>query len=568
MTESKSKSQRDQFITKINEPSILGSEWYCMYETDTKVNFLREHFETAMMNVIREPNINSTAVLRADILKEIKYENSKTDDKIDHNEEITIDNTNNEDFNISVADSKQTNILDMELRIPQLSEELDFHTFLGIVRRMVPRNPYKDALINQTCLMMESPVRYPESSLVIYTPHLDKKDDCPFYIPAVKNVAILFHEEHLSVHYLFFSDEQMKQLIQDESERIVRTAWRLLQTAYKHSRGVMQGYEKRVNHDQVVDKVKFQNQYITIKKKYSQFLVENWKESTDPKKHVFEDIAIAAFLLELWNKIYGPDFKNKMQFRDLGCGNGVLCYILIEEGCKGIGIDARHRKSWAMYPTTVRKCLKEQVIVPSVLLRPHPDLKKNNPYLTHNNNLFPVKMTSQDLIAPATVLFTSEDLLNSPQVNATEFPTDTFVIGNHSDELTCWIPLLGYNFMIIPCCSHNFSGQKIRFNVRKQPKPDKQASSDKNASSSKISNSTYAGLVDHVCYISEKVGWKIEKEMLRIPSTRNAAIIGYKNDKLSEFPTQEVYDMLQEDGGPSGWIHNTMQLMKKNPRNH
>lgn len=159
-------------------------------------------------------------------------------------------------------------------------------------------------------------------------------------------------------------------------------------------------------------------------------------------------------------------------------------------------------------------------------------------------------------------MYSSEDLLKSPQVNTAEFPPDTFIIGNHSDELTCWIPLLGHPYMVIPCCSHNFSGQRVRFNVRKRSPRSNEIKNQNN------SKSTYSGLVDHVEYISSRVGWKVEKEMLRIPSTRNAAIIGVENATLKHFPTQAVYDMIWEDGGAEGWIQNTMSLLKRNPRNH
>lgn len=145
------------------------------------------------------------------------------------------------------------------------------------------------------------------------------------------------------MHYIPYPGQSED--LRKDNERVVRTAFRLLQTAYKHSKGVMQGYEKRVNHDQVVDRVLFQDTYIQLKKKYSKFLVDNWAESTDPKKHVFEDLAIAAFLLEFWKTQYGDDYKTTMQFRDMGCGNGVLTYILISEGVNGVGIDARKRKS-------------------------------------------------------------------------------------------------------------------------------------------------------------------------------------------------------------------------------
>lgn len=540
-------AQRDGFLFDAKKDSILGDRWYSMYSTREPVKFKQEHFEIAMMNVIREPNINSSAILRADILSKVTYEYGGPD--------VVVKESKCNESQVVYPEAKKLNIDDLQVREVKTSADLDLRIVEKIVRRIVPRNPYKDAIMNQTCLVMRSPAKYPDSSLIVYTPHLNAEDECPFYIPHVKTVGILLHEGILSVHYIPFHNGE---LLQDESQRVVRTAWRLLQTANKHSTGVMQGYEKRVNHDQVVDKVKFQNRYINLKKQYSKFLVDNWAESTDPTKHVFEDIAIAAFLIELWHKINGPDCKDKMQFRDLGCGNGVLCYILIREGFKGVGIDARHRKSWAIYPNEVQACLKEQVIVPSLLVRPHPDVKKRAPHLEHNGGLFPVKV-AHEVIAPATVVYTSEDLLRSPQVNVAEFGPNTFIIGNHSDELTCWIPLLGYPFMVIPCCSHNFSGQRVRFNVRK---------STSKGSSKVLANSTYAGLVDHVSYIAERVGWKVEKEMLRIPSTRNAALIGYENPSLSQFPTQEVYDTIIADGGPDGWIQNTMALMTRSPRNH
>lgn len=538
-------SQRGAFQFDGKVSSLLGAEWHGMYSTQEPVSFKRDHFETAMMNLIREPNINSSVILRADILSEVD---------ITDGQEIMVKGDQCSDLEIKDFEAKKLRIDDLKVREAGISTEVDLQITKKIVRRIIPRNPYKDAIINQTCLVLRSPAVDSSNSLVIYIPHINAEDECPFYIPHVKAVGILLHNGILSVHYIPFENSEIPQ---DESQRVVRTAWRLLQTAHKHSTGVMQGYEKRVNHDQVVDKVNFQNQYINLKKKYSKFLVDNWAESTDPKKHVFEDIAIAAFLVELWSKIKGPDFREKMQFRDLGCGNGVLCYILISEGVKGIGIDARHRKSWSIYPQEVQNCLKEQVIIPSLLLRPHPEVKKRAPHLQHNGGLFPVKV-AHEVIAPATVVYTSEDLLRSSQVNVAEFSPDTFIIGNHSDELTCWIPLLGYPFMVIPCCSHDFSGRRVRFNVR----------SSSSKSSKVASSSTYAGLVDHVNYIASRVGWKVEKEMLRIPSTRNAALIGYENANLDKFPTQEVYDTVLEDGGPEGWIQNTMALMKRNPRNH
>lgn len=533
--------------TSIEQPgtaySVLGDDWKCLFRTTKPVEFEKAHFEQAMLNVIRQPNVNSTVILRADMLLDKEYD-------VETRKLIkTIENTTS----VSVDDGVLcVNIDDLKPRSVPL--RLDLAKKYEFVRRIVPRNPFKDAIINQTCLVMNSPTT-DSTSLVIYIPQFDDPDLCPFYIPQVAAVGILLHEGQLSVHYIPFKGQEA--LLNDPKQRVVRTAFRLLQTANKHSKGVKDGYSKRVNHDLVVDKVLFQNQYIHLKKKYSKFLVDNWVESTDPKKHVFEDIAIAAFLIELWKKIYGTeDTQKKLQFRDLGCGNGVLCHILIQEGFKGLGIDARQRKSWSIYPTEVKRCLKEQVIIPSILLRPHPNMKVHAPHVQHNGRFFPVQIVSPQLLAPATVVYSSADLIQSPNVNIAEFPPDTFVIGNHSDELTCWIPLLGYPFVVIPCCSHNLNGNRMRYSVRDVERAKKSG------------NSTYQGLVDRVEYLAERVGWNVEKEMLRIPSTRNAAIIGYSNENLDEFPTQEIYKILSEEGGAEGWVANTMALVKKNPRSH
>ncbi|GME96891.1 unnamed protein product [Ambrosiozyma monospora] len=155
--------------------------------------------------------------------------------------------------------------------------------------------------------------------------------------------------------------------------------------------------------------------------------------------------------------------------------------------------------------------------------------------------------------------YTSADLLNMPQVNTAEFPKNTFVIGNHSDELTCWIPLLGYPFMVIPCCSHSLNGDKIRYPVNRERQAE-------NATLSYSSNSRYASLVDHVEDVAELYGWKVEREMLRIPSTRNAAVIGYKPS--AQYMTNSIYEILAMEGGAGRWVENTMALMKKPPRDH
>lgn len=536
-----------------DKESVLGPEWTGIFEID--VDFTSEHYIQAMENLINNPNINSTVILRSDILRKVTYndDGEQTGEEISEkvNEELIFEEVEGEEILVRNGN-------DTEVRMVPLPQ--NFKSSFQFVRRMIPRNPSKDYIINQTCSIMKCEEE--DMVLVLYTPHISIPEENPFYLPPTKSIGILFNgsTSKLSIHYLPFESQEVdiyKRL--EPCDRPIRIAYRLLNTSKKHSCGVKTGYQKRVNHDQVVEKQAFQDTYILLKQKYAKYLVENWTESTDPRKHVFEDIAIAAFLIELWRKIYIS--KDVFEFRDLGCGNGILVYLLLQEGYRGEGIDARERKSWLSYPNNIQQCLKEQVIIPSALLRPHPLMYAQNPQLLDNGQEWKVpihtkpqhqgntKMSSK----PTQVVecYTSNELLNDPKVCAAEFPPNTFVIGNHSDELTCWLPLLGYPFMVIPCCSHNLNGDKIRYSVSKK-------NMDKG-------NSKYQGLVDHVELLASMCGWDVEREMLRIPSTRNAAVIGYKP---SENLANSVYEIIAMEGGATKWIENTMSLMKKPPRNH
>lgn len=604
----KSKLKRSELPNIRDQPSILGAEWCGIFEID--VTFEQKHYIQAMENLIKNPNINSTVILRSDTLKKILYtyaEKGNLDSQTpkvekwcrERPEELLL-NTKDQDDGSSVL---TRNLADIDVRRVPLDSS--FRPTLELVRRMIPRNPSKDYIINQTCLMLEKNDD-PTTTLVLYTPHVSKVEDIPFYLPPVKSIGILYSKGKLSIHYLPFSEDSKQRLLKMEpTERPIRIAYRLLHTARKHSTGVMNGYTKRVNHDRVISKEVFQDRYITLKQKYAKFLVEGWREKTDPRKHVFEDIAIAAFLIELWKKIYKD--KESFQFRDLGCGNGLLVYILVQEGYEGLGIDARARKSWNSYPPEVQKRLQEQVIIPSVLLRPHPAIRKASPDRKDNGLTFkvPIKLKPQyqgnrkihshpaqypyeqqmmpaqpaevfpalvPPIAPPTIqmqafddkiqmveCYTSAELLSSPKVNTTEFPPNTFVIGNHADEVTCWIPLLGYPFMVIPCCSHNLNGEKIRYPINRMKQ-------EHSKTQSYSSTSRYASLVDHVEDLAGTCGWKVEREMLRIPSTRNAAIIGY--EKKPEAATKSIYEIIALEGGADRWVENTMALTRRAPRNH
>lgn len=153
--------------------------------------------------------------------------------------------------------------------------------------------------------------------------------------------------------------------------------------------------------------------YAELKEKYGKKLEESWEESTDPKKFIYEDIAIASYLISLWKNDRKGD--NLQSFCDLGCGNGLLVFILSQEGHRGYGIDLRKRKIWDKFPAETD--LRENAIVPS----------------------------DQSL-------FTDVD----------------WIIGNHSDELSPWISILAARssfrskYFLLPCCAFEFSGEKYQ----------------------------------------------------------------------------------------------------------
>jgi tRNASer (uridine44-2'-O)-methyltransferase len=348
----------------------------------------------------------------------------------------------------------------------------------------------------------------------------------PFYHPKTRGIAHLHQWDNttrtgtISVHFLGGLEGDLK------DAKLNRIAFHLLEILHKHGQGSVEGYVKRVNHDIVIPQARFQDRYGYLKSKYARQLVESWAESTDPGKHVFEDLGIAAFLIELWTDLYkGSAFPG---FVDIGCGNGLLVYLLTQEGYDGWGFDARARKSWANYTTPTKlspsgKSLEERLLLPGII----PTGRSEN---------------------------------GAPQLNAANlhdglFKPGTFIVSNHADELTPWTPILGAMsdcpFIMIPCCSHSLTGEKFR------APPPRDKSKPK---------STYASLVDWVSQIAEDCGWQPEVEMLRIPSTRNTGILGRnRNEPAANIDIQAV---LHKYGGVEGFYDNVIKLVKSGPASH
>lgn len=628
----------DRTNTKPDIELSSGETWLTILETPC--TFGANIFEEVMLNFIKNPNVTSSYLFRADILHDTESERSGTG----LDQTITPDIEDHKPRTFDLPGWKQNRV---------------------IVRLLIPRNQQLDRPLVQTCILLSKEKRTTEDleeHLVVYIPHTSSPEETPFYHPRVARLA--FHHTFrptmnkdpttdsandagvgtLSLSYNPF------QASPEIDSKLQRTGLKLLQTIHKHGQGQLGGYKKRVHHDRLIPQKSYQDTYARLKAKYGRKLSEGWVEVTDPSKHVFEDLGIAAFCLELWQQMYqvpetargeqqatggaedperqseGGEVKPETAagnekppfpgFVDIGCGNGLLVYILISEGYPGFGFDARERKTWETFPPQVRQHLRQSLLVPEIL-RPGNDSDENG--------------------TVSAIDTSTEDAAKSWHSGL--FTPGTFIISNHADELTAWTPLLAYlnksAFIAIPCCSHDLAGSRFRAPdstkaqkaqqtaAKKEQKnindrnehatrlPQQEASSpsaccDGEAESNPNSNppahdlrlsqaaetgslkrtlvhkkmaSAYSTLCAYVSALAEAVGFEAEEEVLRIPSTRNASIVGRKRraadgdvelderrGKVIELVEEELGRAIEDVGGE--WIERAEKLEKKPGSGH
>ncbi|KAJ2827574.1 tRNA(Ser) Um(44) 2'-O-methyltransferase [Coemansia erecta] len=326
-------------------------------------------------------------------------------------------------------------------------------------RTLVPKRKGKDCLLEEDVVVSV----LDSSTFVQFIPRVNSPSDIPFYYPQVATYAFGYQStgvDHTASKLVILVRElAVGSALATKKQRAV---WQdLTKRLYKWTVTERFGFQKHVEHDVVVGYEQYTAKYHELKAKYALRWVEGWPEQTDPKKFVYEDIAIASWLICLWEQDVISDTPSNQRptFVDLGCGNGFLVYLLTSEGFTGYGIDQCARSIWSQYDCSVD--LRAQTLEPF------------------------------------------------------DFVTDaSWIIGNHADELAPWIPIIAARssnpaakFVVIPCCPHDLSGRKMPLKAT-------------------AGQSKYHIYVKYICDLAEQCGFAIEHEYLRIPSTKNVAVLG------------------------------------------
>ncbi|TBU48158.1 hypothetical protein BD309DRAFT_950110 [Dichomitus squalens] len=439
-------------------------------------DFPPQVFDVAVSQLIHHPEYNSTLILRSETL---------------------VDTSS-----------------DFPASIPHFD---GFRPVRNIHRRLLPRRPGRDAGLEQHCTLYAPTNGDDDSPIVLaLTPIPEAGAALPYYHPTV---------HHLAFRYIIAETPLLRIEIvplagtpTDFNSRIYRTCLALLDTLHRYGWGAVTNYKKRVLHDCVIPREEYQDLYLVMRERH-RHLVNTWQEVTDPLKHVFEDIGIATFLVLLWKHTFGSQSyactssnasedpesepwrswpRPPAGFLDLGCGNGLLTHILTTEGYDGHGIDVRARTSWSHYPESTQARLHVESLDPSGPIVEHP-------FLRHG----------------------------------------VFIIANHADELTPWTPVLSTlvsasGYLSIPCCTWAFDAKYERTNTPDYPTPNDNFIDGLNLGGDGSNASSYSRYRIWLASLSLHCGWQVECEALRIPSTRNWAIIGRRRTTQDTEELEEI----------------------------
>lgn len=169
-------------------------------------------------------------------------------------------------------------------------------------------------------------------------------------------------------------------------------------------------------------------------------------------------------------------------------------------------------------------------------------------------------------------------LLDAPAILRGDacLPTGAFLIGNHADELTPWIPVLASctqdcaGFVNIPCCAWTLEGARFTptqarldndelarlvlgsawDGEARMPTPPHRTPSDTTQllsatlwfaqrltkSPDEHAHSKHLAYYAYVTRLHMQAGWCLESEALRIPSTKNWALVGRRRVDATGVP--------------------------------
>lgn len=239
-------------------------------------------------------------------------------------------------------------------------------------------------------------------------------------------------------------------------------------------------YVKRVVRDRFVEEEPYRMHVHRLKQKYGLHWAKNWPEVTDPVKFVYEELSIAAYLIALFEAEQKESGNaDKATFVDVGCGNGFLTYLLVSEGYRGTGVDLQKRGIWDLYPDNVTACLRHEKIDP--------------------------------------MTYTCDGV--------------DWIIGNHSDELTPWIPAIAARslngdlgaprvrprFFILPCCFFDFDERKYAVGFMRRTLAVKNKGEGR-----------YELYLQYIERVVAQFGYSCDRENIRIPSTKYVGILGFR----------------------------------------
>ncbi|KAG0042861.1 tRNA methyltransferase 44 [Gryganskiella cystojenkinii] len=334
----------------------------------------------------------------------------------------------------------------------------------------------------------------------------------------------------------------------------------LFKKLFKWGVNTTKGFTKsRVQHDIMVPKEMYMSTYARLKEKYAQKWVESWPEKTDARKFVFEDIGIAAWLVALWklerehldnadaadgdtdadaNNVAVVD-ADKESFARVDTKDTTLELVTKITTADNSTAKAAATKASAA-ETTVEEATttdtanaeidtetkaeaetKKETGVKTTekrkrALQSFVDLGCGNGFLTHILNEEGHPGTGIDLAARKVWDIYGENThLKAETIipNETVFQDVDWIIGNHADELAPWIPIIASRsksltrFVVIPCCFFGLSGSRYQF-----PKG--------------FSEGKYKAYQEYICEIIDLCDYELQTEILRIPSTKNVALVG------------------------------------------